>query len=172
MGVRFDSSNRTGEHLEGRMQIDCFCVFHWFHFIAGWQKWRKSEAKISPCRFGKCVLNRFMALLRLESCPREETIISKMNLKFCRKWCFRPCVHQGKKLYVMLERRQVGFQSSEVMLWEIPCILLKLKIKFYDLSKFAVLQQMVKSRFCKCQDCVGTWPFFFDFIHYKKKNVF
>lgn len=121
------------------------------------------------CRFGKCVLNRFMALLCLESYSREETIISKMNLSpaenytldlvFTKSptWCWRAGRWGFSPLRWCCEKFHVSFSN-----WRL----------FYDLSKFAVLQQVVKSRFSKCQDCVGYLAFSALILYITRKIMF
>lgn len=92
----------TGECFKGQMQIDWFVFFIGFILLLVGKTEENQRPRYLPEGLGSVYLIDLWPFY-----SREETIISKMNLKSCRKLYFRPHVH--KKFYLMLESRHVGF---------------------------------------------------------------
>lgn len=159
----------TRECFKGQNANWLACIFHWFHFIAGWQNRAKSEAKISSAGLGnvylidlwpfyvwKVILGRKLLFLKWTLSPAENYTLDLMFTK-SPTWRWRAGRWGFSPLRWCCEKFHVSFSN-----WRLV----------YDLSKFAVLQQVVKSRFSKCQDCVGYLAFPALILYITRKRMF
>lgn len=154
----FDSSTVPGECFKGQMKIDWFVFFIGFILLLVGKTEENRRPRYPPAGLGsvylidlwsfyvwKVILGRKLLLLKWILSSAENYTLDLMFTKEKNPtWCWRAGRWVFSPLRWCCEKFHVSFSN-----WRL----------FYDLSKFAVLQQVVKSRFSKCQDCVGYLAF-------------